>query len=141
MISFAWCHSTYVPSPPTLSSIYSGLSLSIHNLPSSSCSPSHRLCQPSKLILRFPNAIHLPISPPLTLPHHTHRTPLNHQTHNLKQRICRRHGRMLGISIVRRCDLDDIGCDEVDAFEAADDGTEFAGTPAASFGGACCGGD
>ena len=106
------------------------------------CPPAHTH-QPSKLILRFPipNTIHLPISPLLTLPHHAHRPPLDHQTHNLKQRICRRHGCMLGISIVRRCDLDDIGCDEIDAFEAADDGAEFAGAPATSFWGACCGGD
>ena len=87
------------------------------------------------------NAIRLPIPPLLTLPHYAHRAPLNHQTHDLKQRICRRHGSMLGIGIIRRCHLDDVGRDEVDAFEATDDGTEFTGAPAAGFGGACCGSD
>ncbi len=48
---------------------------------------------------------------------------------------------MLGIGIVGRGDLDDVGGDEVDALEAADDGAEFARGPAAGFGGACCGGD
>ena len=48
---------------------------------------------------------------------------------------------MLGIGVIRRCDFDDVGRDEVDAFEAANDGTEFAGAPAAGFGGSCCGSD
>ena len=87
------------------------------------------------------NTIRLPISPLLTRSHHAHRAPLDHQTHDFKQRICRCHGRMLGISIVRRRDLDDIGGDKVDAFEAANDGTEFAGAPAAGLRGACCGGN
>lgn len=43
---------------------------------------------------------------------------------------------MLGIGIVRRRDLDDVGGDEVDAFEASDDGAQFARRPAACFGGA-----
>jgi len=45
---------------------------------------------------------------------------------------------MLGVGIVRRRYLDDIGRDEVDAFEAADDGAEFTCGPAASFGGTRC---
>ena len=48
---------------------------------------------------------------------------------------------MLGIGIIRRCHLYDIRGDEIYALEAADDGAEFAGGPAAGFGRAGCGGD
>ena len=122
--------------------IYLLLSISIHSQSTfiPLLVPHHRY-QALKLLLGFPNAIRLPISSLLTLSHHAHRAPLDHQTHDLKQRICCRHGRMLGIGVVRRCDFDDIGRDEVDAFEPADDSTEFAGAPAASFRGSCCGSD
>ena len=43
---------------------------------------------------------------------------------------------MLGIRIVCWRDFDDIGRDEIDSFEAADYGSEFASGPAACFGGA-----
>lgn len=64
---------------------------------------------------------------------------LNHNTHNLKQHIRRGHSRQLGISIIRGRDLDDISSDDIHALESAQDGAEFAGGPAACFGGARCG--
>lgn len=72
----------------------------------------------------------------LALNHLTQRPLLDHKRHDLVQRIRRGHRRMLGIGIVRRRDLDDVGGDEVDAFEASDDGAQFARRPAACFGGA-----
>ncbi len=48
---------------------------------------------------------------------------------------------MLGISVIGRRYLDDIGRDEVDTFEAADDGAKFTGGPPAGFGGTGCGSD
>lgn len=41
---------------------------------------------------------------------------------------------MLGVGVVRGRDLDDVGADEVDAVEAADDGAELARRPAARLG-------
>jgi len=79
----------------------------------------------------FCNLLHHPIQRPL----------LHHQRHNLKQGVRSRHSRKFSIRIVRGRDLDDIGRDEVDAFEAADDGSQFAGGPAAGFGRAGCGCD
>ena len=85
---------------------------------------------PSQL-LRFPRS---------PLPLQTHRPPLHHNRHDLKERIRRRHGRQLGIGIVSRRHLDNISGYEVEAFETTDDGSEFARGPAAGFGGAGCGG-
>lgn len=92
--------------------------------------------------------LHSPFNPPLHLHHpilpldHPIQTPLlHHQTHNLIQHIRRRHGRMFGVSIVGGGHLDDIGRDEIDALEAAHDGSQFARGPAAGFGGAGCRGD
>ena len=48
---------------------------------------------------------------------------------------------MLGVSIISGRDLDDIRSNEIDALETADDGAEFAGRPAAGFGGSCGGRD
>ena len=79
---------------------------------------------------------------PIPMHHHvTQWAILNHHSHYLKQRIRRRHSRQFGIGIVSRRHLYEISGYEIDAFEAAEDGTEFAGGPAACFGGASCGGD
>ena len=56
---------------------------------------------------------------------------LHHQTHDLIQRIRRRHRRQLRIRVVRGRDLDDIRSDEVDPLQAADDGPQLACGPAA----------
>lgn len=85
-----------------------------------------------------------PDSPPNPPPYPSltpQRTPLDHDAHHLKERIRRRHGRMLRVRIVSRRHLDDVRGDEIDAFQAAEDGPEFARGPPARFGGACCGGD
>lgn len=66
----------------------------------------------------------------------THRPPLHHDTHNLKERVCRRHRSMLSICIICRRHLDNIRRDKVNAFETTDDRAEFAGGPSAGFGGA-----
>ena len=71
----------------------------------------------------------------------TQRPILHHHSHNLIQRVRGRHRRQLGIGVVSGRHLDDIGGHEIDAFEAAQDGAEFARGPAACFGGAGCGGD
>lgn len=92
-----------------------------------------------KLLPRLPHPILHPIPPDLSISHHAHRAPLHHQAHDLKQHIRRRHRRMFSICIVGGCYFHDIGRDEIDAFEAADDGAEFASGPAAGFGCACCG--
>ena len=44
---------------------------------------------------------------------------------------------MLGTCVVSRRDFDNIGTDNVEAVEAADNGSKFSGTPAARFWGAC----
>ena len=49
------------------------------------------------------------------------------------------HSRQLGISIISRCNLDDIGPDEIQPIQTTDDRAQFAGRPAACFGGAGCG--
>jgi hypothetical protein len=88
------------------------------------------------------NHLHLSLLLNLLILHHiTQRALLNHQTHNLIQRIRSRHSSMLSISIVRRRNLDDVSCDQVDAFQAAENGAQFAGGPAASFRGTGGGGD
>lgn len=66
--------------------------------------------------------VHYPVPPHHPLPHHTHRPPLDHQRRDLKQRIRRRHRRVLGIRIICRRHLYDIRSDEIDTFESADDG-------------------
>jgi hypothetical protein len=48
---------------------------------------------------------------------------------------------VLGVCVVGRGNLNNVSTNEVDALEAADDGAKFAGGPAASLGGARCGGD
>ena len=89
--------------------------------------PQHQIGSSSKLPLLLPTL-------------QTHRAPLHHNTHDLEERIRRRHGRMLGIGIICGGHLDDIRRHEVDPVEAAEDGAEFAGGPAACFGGAGGGG-
>lgn len=96
-------------------------------------------------LLVIPSFPFLALSPtlitPLTLlPIQTHGTPLDHDGHDLEERIRRRHGGQFGVGIVSRRHLHDIGRDEVQTLEAADDGAEFAGGPAARFGGAGGGG-
>lgn len=81
------------------------------------------------------------VTPHCPVPLHTHRAPLDHQRHDLKQRVRSRHSRMLSIGIVGGSDLYNIGSDEIDTLEAADDSAKLAGRPAACFGGACCGRD
>ncbi len=106
--------------------------------------PSHLktpLPLPVSSLPTTPNRIPLPVPPRLPLPHHAHRPPLHHQTHHLEQRVRRRHGRVLRVGVVRRRHLDNVRRNEVDAFEAADDGPQFARCPAACFGRAGCGGD
>lgn len=123
---------------PTLFCIYT--TITHLPLPSPSQFPTHasQLLPPPP---PHPLPVHLAIPPHLPIPHHAHRPPLHHKRHDLKQRVRRRHGRVLGIGVVRGRHLDDVGGNEVDALEAADDGTELAGGPAACFGGAGCGGD
>ena len=59
--------------------------------------------------------------------HLAQRTLLDHQSHDLVQRVGGSHGGELGVGVVSRSDLDDIGSDEVDAFEATDDRADLAG--------------
>ena len=100
--------------------------------------------------------------------HVAQRPLLDHQSHDLIQRILEcipsakapnqhvqnrqvkskeiethssSHSGEFGVCVVSGCYLDDVGGDEVDAFEAANDGAEFACGPAAGFGGAGCGCD
>jgi len=47
---------------------------------------------------------------------------LDHQCHDFVQRVCCCHGRKLGIRVVRRCDLDNVAGNEVNAFETTNDG-------------------
>lgn len=143
--------------------------LFLYNLPSALKPRRH--FPPCKLSIN--PAIYTPAYPlpssPLTHPHpllhllllipllRTHRPPQNHQPHNLKQRIRRRHRRQLGIRIVRRRHLHDIRRDYINRIrffvqlggivggigiggvrvgETADDFAEFTRGPAAGFGGA-----
>lgn len=62
------------------------------------------------------------------------RPPLNHQRHNLKQHIRRRHRRQLGICIIRRRDLDQIRRHEIDPFQPTDDGPELPRRPTPRLG-------
>ena len=66
---------------------------------------------------------------------------LYHQRHDLEQDVRGRNGGELGVGVVRGRHLDDIGRDEIEAFEPAHDGAELARRPAAGFGRAGCGGD
>ena len=95
----------------------------------------------SQLPLPRPNRILLPVPSRLPLPHYAHRPPLHHQTHHLEQRVRRRHRRVLGVGVVRRRHLDNVGRDKVDAFQPADDRAQLARRPTACFGRAGCGGD
>ena len=60
-----------------------------------------------------------------------HRPLLHHQTHDFVQRIRRRHGRQLGIGIIRRRHLHDIRGDEIDSLEPSNDGPQFPSRPPA----------
>ena len=88
-------------------------------------------------LLLFPPTL---ITPLPRLPLQTHGTPLHHNGHDLEQGVRRRHGGQFGVGIVSRRHLHDIGRDEIQALEAADNGAEFARGPAARFGGAGGGG-
>lgn len=85
--------------------------------------------------------LHLILGLLLAGDHLAQRTLLNHQAHNLIQRIRSRHGSMLGISIICRGNLDDISSDDVDALQTSEDGAEFTSRPAASLRGTRSRGD
>lgn len=63
------------------------------------------------------------------------RTVLDHEGHDLVESVGGGHGGELGVGVVGRGNLDDIGSDEVDALETADDGAELTGAPATGLGG------
>lgn len=74
--------------------------------------------------------------------HHCVQGPgLDHQRHNLEQRVRGSHGRKFRVGIVRRGNFDNVRSNEVDAFEATNDGAEFPRRPTARLGGAGCGSD
>lgn len=77
----------------------------------------------------------------LLLAHIAQRTLLNHQSHDLVQSVGGGHGGQLRVGVVRGGDFDNVGCDEVDALQAADDGAQLASGPAAGLRGAGCRGD
>ncbi len=60
---------------------------------------------------------------------------LDHQAHHFIESISRRHGRVLGIGVVCRRDLDDIGSDEVDTFQPTNNGSELSSRPPTRLGG------
>jgi hypothetical protein len=66
---------------------------------------------------------------------------LDHQRHDLVQGVGGSHGGQLGVGVVCWSDFDDVGGDEVDALQAADDSAQLARGPAAGLGGAGCGSD
>ena len=71
----------------------------------------------------------------------TQRALLDHDAHDLEEDVGGGHGGELGVCVVGGRDLDDVRADEVEGLEAAQDRAEFAGRPAAGFGGASGGGD
>ena len=116
-----------------------------HRLPSSRSPEPSNLSPPST---HFISSFSLrPQLPPLALlpfqfqSLQAQRAPLDHQRHDLVQHVGGGHGGQLGIGVVSRGDLDDIGRDEVDALEAADDGAQLARGPAARLRRAGRGGD
>lgn len=66
---------------------------------------------------------------------------LHHDRHDLVQSIGGSHGRVLSIRVVCWSNLNDVSSNEVDAVEAAQDGTKLARGPTASLGGARSRGD
>ena len=66
---------------------------------------------------------------------------LDHQRHDLVQGVGGSHGSQLGVGVVCWSDFDNVGGDEVDALQAADDGAQLARGPAASLRGASRRGD
>lgn len=61
---------------------------------------------------------------------------LDHQRHDLVQGVGGSHGGKLGIGVVCWSHFDNVGGDEVDALQAADDGAQLARGPAAGLRGA-----
>ncbi len=80
----------------------------------------------------------LPFAFPIRFSHLSQPLP-NHTSDNLKTHLRGHQRRLLPNPIISRRNLDDIGADEVQGFETAQDLDEFARGPAAGFGGACAG--
>lgn len=122
-----------------------------HFLPSSRSPEPCNLSDPSThpatkthLISSFPLRLQLPalaLFPFQFQSLQAQRAPLDHQRHDLVQHVGGGHGGQLGVGVVGRGDLDDVGRDEVDALEAADDSAQLARGPAARLGRAGRGGD
>ena len=119
-----------------------------HLLPSSEPpNPSHPSTHPATktgLTSSFPLRLQLPALALLPFQFQSlqaQRAPLDHQRHDLVQHVGGGHGGQLGIGVVGRGDLDNVGRDEVDALEAANDGAQLARGPAARLGRAGRGGN
>lgn len=70
-----------------------------------------------------------------TLPDSLAQRPLlDHDRQDLIQGISSRHGRVLGIRVVRGCDLDDVRPDEVEPVQPAEDGPQLPRRPPSRLG-------
>jgi hypothetical protein len=62
---------------------------------------------------------------------------LDHESHDFIKNVGGCHGSELSVGIIRWSNLNNICCDEVDAFKATDYRAEFTGRPSSRFGGTC----
>jgi len=58
----------------------------------------------------------------LLLAHIAQRALLDHQSHHLVQSVCGRHSGQFGVGVIGRRDFDNVGGDQIDSLQAADDG-------------------